>query len=110
MVGILLFPIVGLILARKVPRNWIGWIMLLIGLSIAVPFDGYAQYALLTRHGELPAGRQLEAIGGPFWVPLIMLAGVFLVLLFPDGHVPPGWRWFAWSAGRGDGASRCWSS
>ena len=57
-VGILLFPIVGLILARKVPRNWIGWIMLLIGLSIAVPFDGYAQYALLTRHGELPAGRQ----------------------------------------------------
>ena len=41
----------------------------------------------------------LEAICGPFWVPLIMLAGVFLVLLFPDGHVPPGWRWFAWSAG-----------
>ncbi len=93
------FPIVGFILAIKRPRNWIGWIMLLVGLSIAVPFDGYAQYALLTHHGELPAGRSLAAIGGPFWVPLIMLAGVFLVLLFPDGHVPPGWRWFAWSAG-----------
>ncbi|HTG46362.1 MAG TPA: histidine kinase [Actinomycetota bacterium] len=98
-VGLLLFPIVGFILAIKVPRNWIGWIMLLISLSIAVPFDGYAHYALLIRHGELPAGRVLEAISGPFWVPLIMLAGVFLVLLFPDGHVPPGWRWFAWSAG-----------
>ena len=98
-VGLLLFPIVGFILARKVPRNWIGWIMLLIGVSIAVPLDGYAQYALLTRHGALPFGRIAEAISGPFWVPLIMLAGVFLVLLFPDGHVPPGWRWFAWSAG-----------
>jgi signal transduction histidine kinase len=96
---ILGFPIVGFILTIKRPRNWIGWIMLLVGLSIAVPFDGYAQYALLTRHGELPAGRLAAAIGGPFWVPLIMLAGVFLVLLFPDGHVPPGWRWFAWSAG-----------
>ncbi len=94
------FPIVGFILAIKIPRNWIGWIMLGIGLSMAMPLDAMAHYALLTRHGEIPGGTLMEAIAGPFWVPLIGLAGIFLVLLFPDGHLPsPRWKWFARLAG-----------
>ena len=90
------FPIVGFILAIKIPRNWIGWIMLGIGLSMAMPLDALAHYVLLTRHGEIPGGTMMEAIANPFWVPLIGLAGIFLVLLFPDGHLPsPRWKWFA---------------
>ncbi|MDP9330998.1 MAG: sensor histidine kinase [Actinomycetota bacterium] len=90
------FPIVGFVLAQKRPTNAIGWIMLGIGFSLAVPLDGYAHYALITRGGALPGGGYAEAINGPSWVPFIGLAGIFLVLLFPDGHLPSQrWRWFA---------------
>ena len=101
---LLLFPVVGFLLAWKRPRNAIGWVMLGIGLSLALPLDGYARYALLTRHGELPFGAAAEALNQPTWVPLIGLAGVFLILLFPDGHLPsPRWRWFARACGVGMG-------
>src|SRR5438132_790858 len=93
------FPIVGLLLALKRPRNAIGWIMLGIGVSMALPFDGYAHYALLTRGGTLPGGAFAESLSGPTWIPLIGLSGIFLVLLFPDGHLPsPRWKWFARAA------------
>ena len=36
----------------------------------------------------------------PSWVPIVVLPVTFLLLLFPDGHLPsPRWRWFAWSLG-----------
>ena len=39
------------------------------------------------------------ALAGPGWVPFIAISG-FLLLLFPDGHLPsPRWRWFAWLCG-----------
>jgi signal transduction histidine kinase len=90
------FPIVGLVLALKRPRNAIGWIMLGSGLSISLPLDAYAHYALLTRGGAIPGGVLAETLAEPTWIPLIGLSGIFLVLLFPDGHLPsPRWRWFA---------------
>ena len=96
---LLLFPGVGLLLALKRPRNSIGWIMLGIGQAIAVPFGAYATYALLARHGDIGGGTLAAALDGPTWVPLIGLAGIFLILLFPDGHLPsPRWRWFARAA------------
>ena len=34
------------------------------------------------------------------WVPVVGLPVTFLLLLFPDGHLPsPRWRWFAWILG-----------
>jgi signal transduction histidine kinase len=96
---LLLFPGVGLLLALKRPRNSIGWIMLGIGQAIAAPFGSYARYALLARHGTLPGGPLAAALDGPTWIPLIGLAGIFLILLFPDGHLPSmRWRWFARAA------------
>jgi signal transduction histidine kinase len=99
------FPIVGVLLALKRPRNAIGWLMLGVGLSVAIPFGGYARYALLTHPGA-PWGGIAAAIDGASWVPLIGLSGIFLILLFPDGHLPsPRWRGFAWAAGVGLAAS-----
>jgi signal transduction histidine kinase len=100
------FPIVGFLLARKRPSNAIGWIMLGVGLSFALPLNSYATYALRTRHGALPGGAIAAAIDGTTWVPLIGLSGIFLILLFPDGHLPSTrWRVFAWAAAAGMAAS-----
>jgi signal transduction histidine kinase len=99
---LLAFPIVGLLIALRRPENTIGWVMLGIGVSIGPPLQGYATYALLTHPGSLPGGALVAAINEPTWVPLIGLSGIFLILLFPDGHLPsPRWRWFARIAGAG---------
>jgi signal transduction histidine kinase len=99
------FPIVGFLLALKRPSNAIGWLMLGVGLSVAIPFGGYARYALLTHPGA-PWGGIAAAIDGASWVPLIGLSGIFLILLFPDGHLPsPRWRGFARAAAVGMTAS-----
>ena len=96
------FPVVGLIIALRRPQNSIGWIMVGIGLSFALPFNGYAGYALQTRPGSLPGGAVAAAIDSASWIPLIGLAAIFLILLFPDGHLPsPRWRWFARAAAAG---------
>ena len=60
------------------------------------PLRGTALYAV---ERDLPLGPLALALGGPGWVPFIAISG-FLLLLFPDGHLPsPRWRWFAWLCG-----------
>jgi signal transduction histidine kinase len=97
--GLLLaFPIVGVVVLSRRPRTTLGWLMLSMGLVAALPLEGYAAYAF--GHG-LPGAAVAVAIMSPGWVPFIGLSG-FLLLLFPDGHVPsPRWRWFAWLCGLG---------
>jgi signal transduction histidine kinase len=95
---ILAFPVVGFVVLQKRPRNTLGWLMLAIGLPAAIPFQDYAEYALVK---GLPGATVGLALSEPGWVPLIGISG-FLLLLFPDGHLPtPRWRWFAWLCGIG---------
>ena len=90
------FSVVGLILAVKRGRNPLGWLMLVVGLTFLFPGDVYADYATITRHGDLPGAALAEAISYPMWVPFIGVTGL-LLLLFPDGHLPSRrWRWFGW--------------
>jgi signal transduction histidine kinase len=92
------FPIVGIIVLSRRPRTTLGWLMLSMGAVAALPLEGYAAYAFT--HG-LPGPTVALAFTNPGWVPFIGLSG-FLLLLFPDGHVPsPRWRWFAWMCGVG---------
>jgi signal transduction histidine kinase len=93
---LLIFPIVGLVLVGKRPRNPLGWLLLAIGSAFAAtPGPAYARYAAVTREGELPGAGLALAIDSPMWVVFIGLSG-FLLLLFPDGHLPTlRWRWFA---------------
>jgi signal transduction histidine kinase len=97
-----LFPIIGYVLAIRRPDNAISWLMLGIGAAFGLSaFVGsYANYAI---HGGV-GGRDLGAIAlafdQPMWVPIVGLPATFLILLFPDGHLPsPRWRWFAWVLG-----------
>jgi signal transduction histidine kinase len=99
---LLVFPAVGLALVTKRPRNVLGWLMMAIGLVfISTPGAPYARYASVTRAGELPGAGLALAIEAPSWVAFVGLSG-FLLLLFPDGHLPsPRWRWFARLCGAG---------
>ncbi|HEV8087756.1 MAG TPA: histidine kinase [Actinomycetota bacterium] len=97
---LLAFPAVGFVVLQKRPRNTLGWLMLAMGIPAALPFQDYAEYALVK---GLPGGAVGLALSEPTWVPFIGISG-FLLLLFPDGHLPtPRWRWFGWTCGIGLG-------
>ena len=93
------FALVGALVAGRQPHNPIGWILCTIGLSAGlVSFTHeYAQYALWTAPGSLPGGLLMAWFTGWVWAGGIPLLTTFLLLLFPDGHLPsPRWRPVAW--------------
>ncbi len=95
---LLSFPVVGFFVLSRRPDNRLAWLMVAMGVFAATmgPLTGYGAYAV---EHDLPFGPLALAIGGPGWVPFIAISG-FLLLLFPDGHLPsPRWRWFAWLCG-----------
>ena len=87
------YPVIGWLIASRQPRNPIGWIFLVVGLSQASTgfFGQYAAYGLVTRPGSLPGADLASWVGAWSWAP--GFAGVFLMLLlFPDGSLPSR-RW-----------------
>jgi hypothetical protein len=94
------FTGVGALVARRRPGNAIGWIFCAVGVLQAVNLcgAGYAQYAAVTRPGSLPAAELIAWVKEWCWIPSIALLTTFLLLLFPDGHLPSRrWRWVAWT-------------
>jgi signal transduction histidine kinase len=97
---LLSFPAVGFFVLARRPDALLAWLMVGMGVAMAIlgPFQAYGFYAV---ERDLPFAPLAFAIGGPGWVPFIAISG-FLLLLFPDGHLPsPRWRWFAWLCGVG---------
>ena len=98
---VLSFDVVGILITTRRPGNSIGWIVLAIGLSWSLGdvVGGLASYGI--DHGWAGAD-VLEAVLQPLWAPPIALSAIYLILLFPDGHLPsPRWRGFAWAVGIG---------
>jgi MFS family permease len=88
------FATVGALLAWKRPGNPIGWLLSATGLAYAVGIS-----SVLLAH--FPRTLTLA-----IWLGWIFLLGiglcVFVVLLFPTGHLPSRrWRPVAWAAGAG---------
>jgi signal transduction histidine kinase len=90
--------ILGVLIATRLPKNPIGWLLLAIAALDAVYLsaDFIAMQGLLSGASPrswvaLPAlVFGATGLGGP------ILLG-FLVLYFPDGHLPGRrWRWVAW--------------
>jgi hypothetical protein len=93
---------VGALLASRRPRHPVGWLLLAVGLSVALSglVESYAKYGLIVRPGSLPGARYLVGfVNFPFTCIWLSCAG-FVLLLTPTGRVPsPRWRWWARVAG-----------
>lgn len=98
-VAMVSFAVAGVLIARHQPRNPIGWLLLTIAAVWALPGGGIVRYATITAPGSVPRPDVLAVLTSSSWVPGVGLIGTFLLLLFPDGHLPsPRWRPVAWAA------------
>jgi hypothetical protein len=88
---------VGAVVAARRPRHPVGWLLLAMGLSIAVHdlTYSYTRYGLVVRPGALPGAAYLAGLNNGAVVQWIACAG-FVLLLTPTGRLPsPRWRWWA---------------
>ena len=99
----LVYPTIGALIVSRLPKNPIGWIFCGVGLlyqlhHFALAYSNYAvaeDFALTW--GEYAAWFST-------WIGFagLILAGVFLMLLFPDGRLRSRrWRIVAWTAALG---------
>jgi hypothetical protein len=90
--------VLGLVIARRQPGNGVAW--LLLGLSAVLAFyEDAANYATLDyhfHHGRLPLGPAAAVVASELWsTPFLLLP--LVILLFPDGRLPPRWRMVLWT-------------
>jgi hypothetical protein len=91
--GYALVPLVGALIAARLPTNPYGWLWCAAGFLYGVQFldDG------LRRFGAVPGWLAAALIGAPFLTSLCVL--LLLLLLFPTGRLPDRrWRWLARAA------------
>ena len=105
---VLVFSVLGALVASRHPRNAIGWIFLGIAVSegAAWTIGSYAEYWVQTGSGSAWLGETAAWYSQMSWMPLVLVPSTFVVMLFPDGRlVSRRWRPVAWSAGLGIPAS-----
>jgi hypothetical protein len=102
-VAAITYAVVGALIAARQPRNPIGWIFSAEGVSAGLTIcSSYYQMLGLWSIGPLPVIDIARWLAIWIWMPATILPLTFLLLLFPDGHLPsPRWRSVAWSAGLG---------
>src|SRR5437867_2388074 len=96
------FSVLGALIAAHRPSNPIGWLFCGIGLSfgLAALSPEWATSAFVERPGMLPFGGFMSWLATFTWSPGILVLFTFLILLFPDGHLPSRrWRPVAWLSG-----------
>jgi hypothetical protein len=96
--AVIVYSGTGRLVASRVPGNAIGWLLGLIGLSLAVTLlaEQYALRGLAVAAGSLPAARVAGWISEVAFI-FTFAPMFFLVLLFPDGRLPSRrWRPVLW--------------
>ena len=83
-----------MVVARRQPRNPLGWLLLAVTACLVLSTDG-PLYVLLdyhVHHGRLPFG-PVGLVLNELWGAGLVLFGL-VILLFPDGKLLPArWRW-----------------
>ncbi len=97
--GIIVIPfgVVGYIVARRQPRNPIGWILLAVTLMFLLSTDGGTYAAMYYHQGfhRLPLAR-VGVFLAAWWIWLLLLLPL-PVGLFPDGRLAGNWRRVVWA-------------
>ena len=97
----LAWTVVGALIISRRPNNRIGWLLCAAGLLLLLG-SGALQYALAALLGgwsALPGGRAAAWLA-PWTTVLGLSLWFWVLLLFPDGHLPsPRWRGVAWLYG-----------
>ncbi len=97
--AVIVYAGTGRLVASRVPDNAIGWLLGLIGLSLAATLltEQYALRGLAVAPGSLPAARVVGWISAVAFI-FTFAPMFFLVLLFPDGRLPSRrWRPVLWA-------------
>ena len=95
----LTYPAVGAVLVARRPGNRIGQLLLVAGVSAATQTftSVYGWYAIHVRPHAVPGGVWALWVSNWAWVPAFTSLALFLVLLYPTGHVASArWRLLAW--------------
>ncbi len=98
----LALPVVGALVASRHPRNPIGWILCVSGITqgmVELTYL-YAQHSYVVDPGSLPGAGIAVWLSTWTWMPGFGLLLTFLPLLFPSGSLlSPRWRPVAWLSG-----------
>ena len=89
------FVAVGSVVARRISRNPVGWLLLGIGLQfeLGLLYEGYVTHVVFAGHGTLP-GATLAAWLLTWAIAPILAMVPLLFVLFPDGQVLSSrWRY-----------------
>ena len=96
-VAALAYATVGALVAAQRPENRVGWLFCAAGVGAGITgfVAQYARYALLTRPGAVPVASVAAWLNLWIWLPGMVAPATFLLLLYPDGHLPSSrWRPF----------------
>jgi hypothetical protein len=95
--GLALFGILaaalGWLIVRRQPGNRIGLLLMGFG-ALLVFYEDAARYAVADYHvhrGTLPLGFPAVLIASELWSVMFLMPPL-IILLFPDGTLPPRWR------------------
>ena len=87
------FAGVGVIVARRQPRNPMGWLSLAFAACFLLSNAASAYLVAAYQLGRHLPLAPVMLFGQPLWAPALALLPL-MILLFPDGRLPsPRWRW-----------------
>jgi hypothetical protein len=85
--GAIPFGLVGLLIARRQPRNPVGWLLAGIATCLLLSIDCGFYSVISYRLGHHLPLAALALLGYELWAPALLMFSL-VILLFPDGRLP----------------------